>query len=360
MARKGYKCVTYTWDGVRHYCYAETKEEAQKKADIEIALLEAGVKASPTNKITVKAWSAEWLQTYKYGLVSDPWYKAIESVVDNIIVPEIGDKLVRKVSAADIQRLMNKQSQLSESHQRKVAQTITQIFDSAEENRIIDRIPLKRIKIAQTSQKQGHRTISATERSLTLSTADKYPDSGLFFLIMLYCGCRPQEVSRLMVGDYDTEKKILHIRRARKADGVTGIPKSAAGYRDIPVPDYLAERLYSIPKNKKAYIVTSTLGEPLTRSSERCMWERFRRHMDIENGAKLFRNAIVESTIADDLCPYCYRHTYCTDLQDAGVPLSVARVLMGHSDIKMTAEIYTHRSDESFEDAREKINKHSK
>lgn len=356
MARNGYKCVSYTWDGVRHYCYAETKEEAQRKADIELALLNAGVKDSPTNKVTVKDWSEEWLRTYKQGLVGDAWYKAMKSIVNNIIVPEMGNKLVRKVSASDIQRLMNKQSHFSESHQRKIAQTITQIFGSAEENRIIDRIPLKHIKIAQTRQKQGHRTISAEERSLTLSTADKYPDSGLFFLIMLYCGCRPQEVSRLMVGDYDKEQKILYIRRARKADDTTGIPKSAAGYRDIPVPDYLAERLYFPSKKKKDYIITSTLGEPLTRSSERAMWNRFKRHMDIENGAELFRNAIVESTIADDLCPYCYRHTYCTDLQDAGVPLSVARVLMGHSDIRMTAEIYTHRSDESFEDARKKLN----
>jgi hypothetical protein len=29
---------------------------------------------------------------------------------------------------------------------------------------------------------------------------------------------------------------------------------------------------------------------------------------------------------------------------------------MGHSDIKMTAQIYTHHSQKSFEDARDKIN----
>lgn len=78
--------------------------------------------------------------------------------------------------------------------------------------------------------------------------------------------------------------------------------------------------------------------------------------MDIENGAKLFRGGVVESTLADDLRPYFYRHTYCTDLQDAGVPITVAQRLMGHSDIKMTAQIYTHHTDRSFEDARDKIN----
>lgn len=57
-----------------------------------------------------------------------------------------------------------------------------------------------------------------------------------------------------------------------------------------------------------------------------------------------------------DLVPYDFRHTYCTDLQDAGVPINVARKLMGHSDISLTSRIYTHHSDESIEDARNRLN----
>lgn len=360
MARKGYKCVSYTFDGVRHYCYAETKEEAQKKADIELALLNAGVKSSPTNKVTVREWAEEWLDSYKYGSVGDAWYSAIESILNNIILPELGDKLVRKVTASDIQKLMNRNSHYSESHQRKIAQILTQVFLSAEDNGIIDKSPIRRIKIAQKRNKVGYRTITDKERQLTLKVADKYPDIGLFFLIMLYCGCRPQEVSRLRVKDYDPVDKTLHIARARKADGQTGTPKSVAGTRDIPVPDYLAKRLNLKGKRATDFIVTSQQGRPLTKTSQKRMWQKFKRQMDIANGAKLFRNQIIESTLADDLKPYCYRHTYCTDLQDAGVPLSVARVLMGHTDIKMTAEIYTHHSKDSFEDARKKINKHKK
>lgn len=358
MARKGYECATYTFDGVRHFCYGKTKAEAQKKADVELALLNAGVKSSPTNKVTVREWSQEWLETYKYGAVGDAWYKAIESILNTIILPEIGDKLVRRVTASDIQRLMNRNSRYSESHQRKIAQILAQIFDSAEENGIIDKLPTKHIKVAQKRLKTGYRTITDQERMLTLKVADEHPDIGLFFLVMLFCGCRPQEVSRLRFRDYDSDNKILHVTQARKADGTTGTPKSAAGTRDIPVPDYLAERLHKSAKPND-YIVTSAQGRPLTKTSQKRMWLRFRRQMDIANGAKLFRNHITETTLAEDFKPYCYRHTYCTDLQDAGVPLSVARVLMGHSDIKMTAEIYTHHSKDSFEDARIKINQHN-
>lgn len=60
-------------------------------------------------------------------------------------------------------------------------------------------------------------------------------------------------------------------------------------------------------------------------------------------GAELERNKIIVSKVSTDLTPYCLRHTFCTDLQKAGVPLNVAKELMGHSDIQTTANIYTHR-----------------
>jgi integrase len=52
---------------------------------------------------------------------------------------------------------------------------------------------------------------------------------------------------------------------------------------------------------------------------------------------------VEQDLVAPDLVPYDLRHTFCTDLQKAGVPLNVAKDLMGHADITTTANIYTHR-----------------
>ena len=78
--------------------------------------------------------------------------------------------------------------------------------------------------------------------------------------------------------------------------------------------------------------------------------------MHIEAGGQLFRNAVVDDRIAKDFTMYCLRHTYCTDLEKAGVPITVASRLMGHSKLELTAKIYTHHNAESIEKAREKIN----
>lgn len=357
MARKGTFVSTFTYNGKRYYAYGKTQKEADRKAVQKQTLLEADVRES-RSRVTVSAWSKKWLKDYKQGAVGDAWYKQLESIVEKYIEPNLGDMLMRDVTASDIQRTMNRCSHLSDSHQRKIAQVILQIFGSAEENDIVVKVPIRKIKTAPRLSQGRTRAITDEERSLTLRTAEKYPDEGLFFLIMLFCGCRPQEVSRLKMSDYDRKEHTLYVHEARKADGSTGSPKSASGTRLIPVPDYLTESLDKLNKKQSELICTSYRGHPLTKTSQKRLWNKFKRHMDIENGAKLFRNSVVESTLADDLRPYCYRHTYCTDLQDAGVPITVAQRLMGHSDIKMTADIYTHHSQKSFEDARDKINAH--
>ena len=74
-------------------------------------------------------------------------------------------------------------------------------------------------------------------------------------------------------------------------------------------------------------------------------------------GCKVFRNEVLPPFwVADDLVPYCLRHTYCTDLQAAGVPINIAKEFMGHSDISTTANIYTHSSDEAVSTAAASIN----
>lgn len=356
MARPGTYTSTFMWGGERKYAYGKTPEEAKANAIKKQALLEAGVKEYKT-KTTVSQWAKRWLEDYKDGTVGTKWYKQMEAYVDNQIEDAIGDRLITSIKPVDIQKLMNQYADKSASYQRKLLLTLRQIFDSAVENDLIDKNPTQRIKVAPKSSMSATRPITDEERRLTLQIADANLSDGIFFLLMLFCGCRPQEVSRLKMSDYDAETKTLHIRKARKADGSTGSTKSASGLRDVPVPDYLAERLNMLGKSDGEYICTALSGNPLTQTSERNLWCRFRRQMDIANGAEVFRNSIVKSTLAEDLHPYCYRHTYCTDLRDAGVPITVAKVLMGHSSIQMTADIYTHSTDESIEDAREKINK---
>ena len=85
----------------------------------------------------------------------------------------------------------------------------------------------------------------------------------------------------------------------------------------------------------------------------------FYHQKDIANGATVYRNQIIKSTLAPDFEPYLLRHTFCTDCQAAGVPLNVAKELMGHSDISVTSKIYTHMVDEVFEQNRRRLEEYA-
>lgn len=90
-------------------------------------------------------------------------------------------------------------------------------------------------------------------------------------------------------------------------------------------------------------MVKNTVGKRLDSDSMYRAWKSVRKAMDIEMGATVYRNQIIESVIAPDLTLYCLRHTFCTDLQRASISINIAKELMGHSDISVTANIYTHK-----------------
>ena len=138
--------------------------------------------------------------------------------------------------------------------------------------------------------------------------------------------------------------------------------------RDIPIPDKLFVSFEKARGGPFEPILTQiTTGERHTGTSMRCMWNNFKNELDILMGAKFEKTEAKDgkmrltksmSFVAPDLAAYCLRHTYCSDLQDAGVPINVAKYLMGHSSIELTAKIYTHTTEKAIQDAAEKINKH--
>lgn len=141
----------------------------------------------------------------------------------------------------------------------------------------------------------------------------------------------------------------IHVHAAKES-GSRDIktPKTAAGIRDIPIHAALLPKLRAAKGEPFSLVFPTQAGTQQSESSLRRLWNSFRRDLDIYMGAKLQRNKIVDSALAPDLSPYCLRHTFCTDLQSAGVPINVAKELMGHADIQTTANIYTYRNQDTL------------
>lgn len=164
---------------------------------------------------------------------------------------------------------------------------------------------------------------------------------------MYYCGLRPSEVVRVEGRDIDANKMMLHVRGT----------KTKAADRYVPIPNEILSDMLGLEPFEP--LLKNANGRACTMRIVRRMWQMFKLHLAEYLGAEVKHEKVVGiNPVAPDLKLYCLRHDYATRLQDAGVPINVARYLLGHADISTTSKIYTHTSDESIRDAAFRINEH--
>ena len=188
--------------------------------------------------------------------------------------------------------------------------------------------------------------MTAKEEAAFLKAAKKH-DHGLLFMFMWGCGCRPSEAENICGRDIETinDRLYLHIRGS----------KTKAADRYVPIPKEVADMLPDKP-NPFLPICQTKEGNKISARRQRGAWQHMEYLMNIELGCKTYRNKLIPPfPLADDLCSYCLRHTFCTNLQRRGVDIRTAQKLMGHSDIRMTANIYSHTTVEDISDDYDRI-----
>jgi integrase len=338
-----YIVKTQRFEGKRYKARGKTEREAYQKL---AAMIEAAKRGEGTTSgnMTVNAWYKQWMETYKEP--KDMTGKSLgmyDEKYNKYIKPRIGSMKLKDVKDVHLQKILNEQAGMSESHVKKVRSVLQQMFKRARQSRLIVYDPAELLELPKYT-KGTRRSLTEEERKVVLKVAETHR-GGLLILTLLYTGMRPAEAVALSWDDVDLDKKEIHVRAAKESGTHNKIkaPKTEAGTRVIPIHSKLLPLLTKAPRSKCGRVFVNEAGNPHNENSLRRLWENFKREMDIAMGAKLYRSEIVESVLAPDLVLYCLRHTFCTDLQNAGVPLNVAKDLMGHADIQTTANIYTHR-----------------
>ena len=329
-----------TYEGKRYYVSGKDEKDLAVKKAMKLKELEEGKKIE--SNMLVRDWAKEWMETYKIASLSEKQYKDYQSRLNKHILPEIGHLRLKDVKVIHLQKIMKNISDLSGSRMNKIYQCLNQLFVAAEANELIQKNPVERVEKPNCTD-GTHRPLTEQERKVILKVAETHT-YGLLVKLMLYCGMRPGEVARCKASHFDFKKKLVFI------DGT----KSGNAPRYVPVPQKLLGEIQALKIGPFDYLLTTQRGTMLNKEAIRRRWKAIKRAMHIEMGGNIYRNQVVAPyMVADDLVPYCLRHTYCTDLQDAGVPINVAKELMGHSDISLTAKIYTHYTETSLNNAAE-------
>lgn len=341
---KGYSYIrkTFIHDGTRYEVSGKTEAEAIAKMVKKQEELRRG-EATAGGNMTVNAWFDQWLELYKApaGLTAKS-LGAYSEKYNGYIRPAIGRLKLKDVRDVHLQRILNGQEGRSYSHVSKLRGVMQQLFRRAYLSRLIPFDPSAGLVLPAT-QKNTRRSLTDEEREVFLSVEPSVP-GGILWFAGLYTGMRPGELAALQWRDIDFTAGEIHVCRALESGTWATLkePKTAAGVRTIPLRPALAERLRPLRGQPMSPVFANQAGNPHSGTTLQRLWGSILRAMDIAMGAEVYRNQIVRSVVAADLVPYCLRHTFCTDLQKAGVPINIAKELMGHADIATTANIYTH------------------
>lgn len=327
--------TTFTYDGKRYDVTARTEKELASKVALMKKELKDGTRLK--NNLPFNACADAWMQRKRSYLKKEKTVRDYQNFV-NHLKDYFGARRVKDLTTIDCEGCLQHFAELQRSKAfiDKMATIMNQIFKYAIVQKTLLANPMEDVE-KPYAEEGTHRQISDMEREIILKVA-RYHHAGTWILTMLYCGLRPGETLLLQGKDVDERNEILHIRGT----------KTKNSDRYVPIPRHFLSFLTGFKKAQ--YIFTTERGTRLTEQSMRRWWASFKNEMDRMLGAETFRNRIIESKLPDlkddpndpPLTLYCLRHTYCTDLELMGMPINIAKELMGHSSIETTAKYYTH------------------
>lgn len=329
--RKERKRLSFRWEGVPYSVYGYSDKELERKKTEKIEALKRN-EIIVESSMPVREWAEQFVNVYKVHDMNETSLKNYQYNLNHYILENIGDVKLKNVKPVMCQAILNNNADKSQSLIHKLKITMAEMFEKAVENDLISKNPAKSITEPKGT-KGSRRALTAKEEAAFLVAARKH-DHGLLFMFMWGCGCRPSEAENICGRDIKTidGRMYLHIRGT----------KTKAADRYVPIPDEVAMMLPLHPDPFRPIVRTSE-GNKISARRQRGSWKHMEYLMNIELGCKTYRNQLIPPyPLADDLCSYCLRHTYCTNLARRGVDLRTAQKLMGHASIRMTAEIYSH------------------
>lgn len=336
-------------DGSPHrmYFYGYSKTEAERKRSEYKARALSGVVED--KKITVNSWVDRWIKIYEIDAEQySPYLKRLRS--------DLGSRQLADITEADLVLSLRAYQGKSMSAATKYRSILQRVFLKAKKNRLITFDPAEDLSLPSTARSQGHRSLDSWEIEFILANWQEHR-SGLWALIMLLAGLRRGELIALTWDNVDLKQRQIRVCQTAVIKGnathVEDRAKTPAGLRIIPICEQLYLAFCAIPEHcRTGMVCKSVRGNMLTESAFSRGWEFFNKAMTrLLNGdnpnVQGQRNDISKPNYSRQFSvrPHDLRHTYATMLYDAGVDVKSASYLLGHSDSRVTLEVYTHLSE---------------
>lgn len=177
--------------------------------------------------------------------------------------------------------------------------------------------------------------------------------------VLFYTGLRISEFAGLTIEDIDFKNRKINVdhqlQRKRNMEYLIEDTKTTSGKRQIPMSDEVAECFKRIIESRRIPkvepVIEGKTGFLFIDKNDMPMvalhWEKYFQHIRDKY------NSIYEEKMPQ-VTPHVCRHTFCSKMAKSGMNPKTLQYIMGHSDIGVTLNTYTHVE---FEDAKEEMRK---
>lgn len=334
----------FTVKGKRYSVYGKTAQEIAEREQAARESIKAGTYTDNRN-ITLGCYFAEWIDR-KRGTVKGNTLCTYKSVYNANISPALGARRIHSIERREViafqQDMYKNGNSVSLCNYAMIL--LHTILADACRDEIITRNPAADIpKIKRDSKKATetyHRALT-TEEQAAFMDAMRGEYYYTFLAMMLCTGMRCGEVAALQWDDIDTKNNVIHVRRtvtkAENGEITTGVPKSAAGVRDIPITE--GTKLVIAMQRK-------TLGAAIPFGIKTVF---------VSQIGTIVRQQVINSAIQDALkrldaqgthiepfTSHAMRDTFATRYIEGGGNMNTLKTILGHSSLAMTADLYSH------------------
>lgn len=293
----------------------------------------------------VDAWFDYWIEIKKKTVRPNTVRNYTERYNRNI-KPVIGKMLLTDVKPLHCQKIFldmaDEGYRTTTIYQSRIA--LYNMLEFAKENDVIRYNPCKKsVKsdMGKPSDKKEALTISEQKMFLEGATGQSYENQYRF---VLQTGLRTGELVALQWRNVDFKKKTLTIDRSMEyrytvGEWRIGEPKSKSGYRTIPLTEEAIRILKDQKeKNKKIKVIPMEFAEYIFLC---------RKGTPIKNSTydtSLFK--ICDKVGMKRFSMHVLRHTFATRCIEAGMKPKTLQMLLGHSNIGITMNLYVHTTEE--------------
>lgn len=341
---------------IKKYFYGKTKKEVKEKMDTYKLLNPLPAAATEINEYTVASWFKYWIWNIKKRDIKPKSFERYEGIYRNYIEgSEIGNIPLYKLKLNNLQSYYNRllDNGKTVSVVKQINTKLKTCLDAAEKNGYIEKNYCKLVELPK-EKKENKLEVFTIEQQEKFIEVIKGHKLEMLFLMAISTGLRIGELLGLKWSDIDFDKHTLSVNRSiqrryifdnegnKKLETFEQEPKTENSYRTVPIPQSIFNKLIEYKQlqeeHKKEIKSLHNYSD-----NDLIFCNEVGNYISPNYPPKLFKTVQNKMGIPKDehIKFHGLRKTYATRLFEKNIPPKTVQILMGHSKIEITLDIYT-------------------